>query len=40
MPIDIEEQTFTGCFGADFDANNLRAFSHVPGLRKKVRYGE
>ncbi len=29
MPIEIERQTFTGFFGADFDANKLRALSHV-----------
>ncbi len=29
MPIEIEGQTFTGFFGAEFDANRLRALSHA-----------
>jgi hypothetical protein len=29
MPIEIEGQEFTGFFGADFDANRLRALSHA-----------
>lgn len=29
MPIEIEGQEFTGFFGADFDANRLRALTHA-----------
>ena len=29
MPIEIEGQTFSGFFGADFDANKLRALSYT-----------